>query len=512
MANPFEGQLDDSTYNALVSNGMLTNSDAVQAPIMPPAEAPIAPEASVQNIPESLRPNSAPIEPNIVQQTVESAMPQIAPTPAMPPASTAPVDSANSTIISSGNGPMPVQPELPVESATSSIISPEEQKIEAASKMAADAELASQRGVQKAQAEQAIKIQKEADDQQKLVQSEVAEADKAGAMTFQNIMSNGSMGQKFLAAMSLLAGGIGGALSGKGGNAAWDVFQKAYEQQLEEKKLNAAQKEAAKKALFEEAKFKLEQEKAKTDSLEKQQRLNIEIEKLNLDRDKHAMEMQSKAELQAAKSFLSGSQAAVSTATPEIALDNKRFDAALSAYEANGKPEEVTKMRERIVVLPTGKKVLASADGSRVRKFEDEKRIPGEESIRLINDIKTFYETGSKLSPEDRARMGTRLTVLMGKLRVPMLGPGTMQEAEYERLKEAIGNPSSFFDAYKNSSAKLDVLQQMLKSDIRSSAKNIGIDWPSSKEERIIDAIVTKYGANSKEAADAIKRLKNRGQ
>lgn len=508
MANPFEGQLDDSTYNALVSNGMLTNSDAVQAPIMPPAEAQIAPEASVQNIPESLRPNSAPIEPNIVQQTVESAMPQIAPTPAMPPASTVPVDSANSTIISSGNGPMPVQPELPVESATSSIISPEEQKIEAASKMAADAELASQRGVQKAQAEQAIKIQKEADDQQKLVQSEVAEADKAGAMTFQNIMSNGSMGQKFLAAMSLLAGGIGGALSGKGGNAAWDVFQKAYEQQLEEKKLNAAQKEAAKKALIEEAKFKLEQEKAKTDSLEKQQRLNIEIEKLNLDRDKHAMEMQSKAELQAAKSFLSGSPAAISVASPEIALKNKQFDAALASYENSGKAEEVDKMRQRIVVLPTGQKTLAQADGARVRKFEDE-RAPTEASLENIKELLNFAKNGSMLNPAEVGPANTRITFLVGQLREPVLGPGTVQKEEYDRLMSALGNVTSV-SGLLTAKPKLEVIQKILNGSIASKAKNIGLNWPVPKEDKLIASVIQKYGVDSKEAKEAMQRIQNR--
>lgn len=508
MANPFEGQLDDSTYNALVSNGMLTNSDAMPsaAPQEVVSEAPVV----ASGVPESLQPNNAPIEPNIVQQTVDSAMPQVAPTPAMPPAPTVPVDNANSTIISSGNGPMPVQPELPVDDANSSIISPEAQKVEVASKMAADAELASQRGVQKAQGEQALKIQQEADDHQKLVQSEVAEADKAGTMTFQDIMSRGSMGQKFLAVISIFAGGIGGALTGKGGNAAWDVFQKAYEQQLEEKKLNAAQKEAAKKALFEEAKFKLEQEKAKTDSIEKQQRLSIEIEKLNFDRDKHAMEMQSKAEMQAAKSFLSGSPAAISVASPEIALKNKQFDAALASYENSGKAEEVDKMRQRIVVLPTGQKTLAQADGARVRKFEDE-RAPTEASLENIRELLNFAKNGSMLNPAEVGPANTRITFLVGQLREPVLGPGTVQEKEYDRLMSALGDVTSI-KGLLNAKPKLEVIQKILNGSIASKAKNIGLNWPVPKEDKLLASVVEKYGVDSKEAKEAMQRIQSRGK
>jgi hypothetical protein len=84
--------------------------------------------------------------------------------------------------------------------------------------------------------------QAEANTQYQKVQQAADEASKAAKIDPNNFWNTRSTGQKIAAAIGIALGGIGGGMSGHGGNTAMDVINKAIDRDIDAQKFNADQK------------------------------------------------------------------------------------------------------------------------------------------------------------------------------------------------------------------------------------------------------------------------------
>jgi hypothetical protein len=108
--------------------------------------------------------------------------------------------------------------------------------------------------------------------------------------------------------------------------------------------------------------------------------------------------------------------------------------------------------------------VRTKEEASNIRKAKAD----ADEAKAIIAQIK---ELGTNIGPLDRERQGkiSQLkTVLAGKMRLPLLGPGTMTESEYQRLIDNMGDPSSYFGSESNEKAKLEQLSGILDNSVKS--------------------------------------------
>lgn len=94
---------------------------------------------------------------------------------------------------------------------------------------------------------------------------------------------------------------------------------------------------------------------------------------------------------------------------------------------------------------------------------------------RIMEIITTDPLVLARFNPIKRAAMNTELIALVGNLRVPFTGPGVLQQAEFERLKNAIGNPVSLFSLPPIEKAKIRMVQQILQTKIDVAEENAGI-------------------------------------
>jgi hypothetical protein len=81
----------------------------------------------------------------------------------------------------------------------------------------------------------------------------------------------------------------------------------------------------------------------------------------------------------------------------------------------------------------------------------------------------------SKLSTEDRAKIETDINLLVGALNRPLTGGGPMAEAEAERIRNTIGDPSKFLSLPSSTKAKLSSLKDFINRKHEIKAANLGL-------------------------------------
>lgn len=327
-------------------------------------------------------------------------------------------------------------------------------------------------------------------DAQKL-QNLGAQQDDKAFYSVGEIFSKGTFGQKLGTAIAILIGGASQGLLGSKSNPVLDLLDKEVAAQTEKRKLKLAEQEALRKALLEQYNRKLEERKQSNDDA----KTKAEITKLQAEAAKYGAEADEKQRL--------------ANLARVAASGTSNVDDYINAIEA-ANPEQGRSMRQRRVELPNGKVVLSSADGARVAEFEKGRK-NGESGIKLLDDIENLANNYNKFSPTDRAKMESMLITATGKLRETLVGPGAMQQKEYERMRDAIGNPSSFASWKNRELSRLNVVRNMIKSDINQGAKSIGVQWPKSKAESVVDTLVQK-GYTLEQAERTVSNLKSKGK
>jgi hypothetical protein len=78
-----------------------------------------------------------------------------------------------------------------------------------------------------------------------------------------------------------------------------------------------------------------------------------------------------------------------------------------------------------------------------------------------IRDLQAVKELGKNIAVWDRSRinqLNQKLDIAVGKLRLSMVGPGAMTEAERRTIRNSIGDPSALFSTEDIQNGKLDAL------------------------------------------------------
>lgn len=84
-------------------------------------------------------------------------------------------------------------------------------------------------------------------------------------------------------------------------------------------------------------------------------------------------------------------------------------------------------------------------------------------------------EPGASTDLKIRARIETLQAFLVGKLRLPMTGPGAFTDSEREFVRSTIGNPAKILSLDKVERSKLEELTKRLNADIDTTAAGIGL-------------------------------------
>lgn len=323
----------------------------------------------------------------------------------------------------------------------------------------------------KKQAEQALKEQAQADLNAAQVSKDI-ENDKSDDIS------------PWRRGFAIMLGAIGQGFAG-GENLGLKAVQRLEDQIIEKKKYNEQQKKELRKQLLEEAQFKLKEQEAKTDSVEKQMRirkLSAEIQKLQLENNA-AMNAES-----AMKNSTSMSQDELFTLDPKV--------------------------QETFVRLPDGKfaKTTGKPAADKLREYMAETGTVVPELMQLRQKIGSA--DFSKLSLQDRADVQTKLSSLVGALRLPIVGPGPMTETERKFIISTIGDPNKFFTLPSIETAKLNSMIGTIEGRVRNQYFNAGVNLPFSKEERIqkeVDLLQKQNPDVPRAALEAIRR-KNKGQ
>lgn len=145
----------------------------------------------------------------------------------------------------------------------------------------------------------------------------------------------------------------------------------------------------------------------------------------------------------------------------ELAKEKKKFDnGVVNIGGYTGRNIDKTSQREFAGVLSD----LQTAEKGINRLLE----------INKIN--------GKSFSPSLRAETETIQNLLVGLLRTPITGPGTMSESDRNQLEKVIANPTDFFALDSNNEVKLNTLKDILRRATQNKAKNIGL---SSTKDRL---------------------------
>lgn len=88
---------------------------------------------------------------------------------------------------------------------------------------------------------------------------------------------------------------------------------------------------------------------------------------------------------------------------------------------------------------------------------------------------------GASVSPELRAKAETISSMLIGQLRVPIVGPGAVTEKELELLHSIVANPTNIFSLDSNNKIRLQTLRERMNAQEQSQLKARGLFAPTEK-------------------------------
>lgn len=267
----------------------------------------------------------------------------------------------------------------------------------------------------------------------------------------QDIFQGGSTGQKIAAALSIMAGGISQAFTGAKTNPVLDYMDKVVEQQSAKDKLSQDEKDSLRKQVYEQGQQEIAKIQNVTQNAQRKDALQMQWQELELKKQELTQKLRASAAATMPQDIFSG--------RPLTPIEQQQARANKD-------------IRDQVAVLGNGKSFVAM---SPTAKNELDK-YTGEafNALRLLDEYKKLGTKGSKFSLSDRRKADALRTTLGGALRVPINGPGTMQQQEYERLVETIGSPLSLTAFRPIEMQKLQQLEDHLKAGVVNRARQAG--------------------------------------
>ena len=282
-------------------------------------------------------------------------------------------------------------------------------------------------------------------------------------MKYVDFWEKKSTGEKILGAISIALGAIAQARSeGKIPNTALNIIngavaedKQAFKDKLQKQlklidmsKLNTKEKKVKKIEL-------LEQYEGKIDSYNRQ--LNNTLDTI-------------------------GTRTGINVAPLKVELENNLIDlnredkeATKTAKEAEFRQNLTKEQGERYV---PGYGIAIDKDSAKTMRG---KVAEGQKVIQGIERLEKLGKEYELADFEDKKLIQQEIQVLVGQLRLPLLGPGTMTDKEYDRLVEVIGDPSKFFSIKSHEMAKLKNLKATIRNNLETDAQTYIL--PSSRKQ-----------------------------
>lgn len=165
-------------------------------------------------------------------------------------------------------------------------------------------------------------------------------------------------------------------------------------------------------------------------------------------------------------------QASMAKLTSGANQDPSKLPALIDAIAVQD-PDRAKEMRGRLVPGLGLTNDLEGAKGLREMQATVKTVRSGIQRLREITK-----QTGKSMSPTLRSEADSLRTQLIGRLRVPITGPGAMSEGERELLMQAIPSATDMFSLDSKTLKKLDTLEKGVVGNYRNMAVANGLTVP----------------------------------
>lgn len=283
-----------------------------------------------------------------------------------------------------------------------------------------------------------------------------------------NFWASATTENKVLMGISLALGAFGAA--GGGGNRAAQVINQAIDRDIKMQQANIAQE---------------------TRGLDRSRGLLAQM------RSRFRNEAVSREAARAA--YLADAQMRIQTIaskyqSPELQANAQNLIGQIETQKQAAKQAAMAEMQKR---MPIDKNVMPMDKDARDRfvygyglaqkaSYADKLNteiIPETKSINDSVDALRDMADGTfqYLSPDKTAEALVHAKILVGKLRLPITGPGAMNESEQKLLDELIANPTKIFSLDRSNRIKLDTLKKKINYDFNQKLRQFGIEVPEDK-------------------------------
>jgi hypothetical protein len=277
-------------------------------------------------------------------------------------------------------------------------------------------------------------------------------------------------GQRISTAIGLILGGIGGGMTG-GPNAALDFLNKQIDNDLKAQQLELGKKEnllAANLKHYGNMADAMKMTQVMHNDYVKHQ-VDMAVAKSGSQQAKIQGEML-KNQLEQQNAALTGQLAAGGVRKQGQAGPDEMFQRRQLALKLAGKDKEAEAERKQFV--PGLGSALTEDDAKYLK--EQKGTVEGVKS-GLDELSKLGNKSWSSINPNDRAKAQLIKQSLIGALRLPLTGPGAMNEGERALLENIIADPTAVFSLDSNNKTKLKALADRLDSMLGEQAQARGI-------------------------------------
>lgn len=282
-----------------------------------------------------------------------------------------------------------------------------------------------------------------------------------------------SSGQKAMAVIGLVLGGIGSGVTG-GKNVAYEIFENSIQRDVDAQKA--------------------EIEKLKDVGSAKRNMYGLYMEKFKDDRQAEAatkLTMYEQMELKM-------KEAAALAKSPQILANAEKALGELQVAKnaALLQFEQAAAAKVQQIQLRGGSQLPANVDIEQLTTDQRERYVPEfglastKEGAKEMRDHKATSDTvsgilkelidmtnssGKSLNPKAKARAQTLAAVLKGKLRGPIVGPGAVSESEWKLLNSIVADPTEIFSMDSVSRSSLQAVNDTMKRNLSDIAKANGL-------------------------------------
>lgn len=303
---------------------------------------------------------------------------------------------------------------------------------------------------------------------------------KAGHIDPNHVWASKSTPNKIATIIGILASGIGSGMAHQE-NMAMKTLNAEIDRDIEAQKANLSSKGNILNALTSQ----MGNLRAGTEML-KSIKMGIAAEEMKkaaaLSKDPMAKAklLEESGKLHQAAAPVMAKMAAQQTVNSLMKQVNKDPSKAPALFEALRKidPNQAKDLQQRYV--PGMGFALSDNDAKELKELKGtvDTVKQGVSELQKINRM-----SGSSLSLEQRAKADVVAKSLVGLLRVPLTGPGAMNEGERKMLEDIVANPTKIFSLSSSNKTRLTQLVKLMDNKLETSARARGLTVVSPESQ-----------------------------